>query len=242
MKIALFADGAVGKEIALYLLQNYLSDVSLIITVDDNVISEIAKKYKIKTFIFSAIEGAPESVAADVELGILAWWPFIIKSPLLGWPKSGYINTHPSMLPYNRGKHANFWALVEKVPFGVTLHRVDSTIDTGAIVAQMQIPYDWTDDGESLYKKGQSSIAKLFQLAYPKIRVGCFESKEQNSAVGTFHNSSEIEMASEIKLEKTYKAENLLNLLRAKTFNGYAGCWFTDGGDKYEISVKITRI
>src|SRR5205807_7477144 len=39
------------------------------------------------------------------ELGFLAWWPEIIRDPLLTLPRRGWINFHPSYLPFNRGKY-----------------------------------------------------------------------------------------------------------------------------------------
>jgi methionyl-tRNA formyltransferase len=242
MKTILFADGDVGKSIAHYLLESYLCDISMIVTMEENSISELAKQYEVKTRIFEKTESLVDNIDINIDLGILAWWPKIIKSPLLEKPRLGFINTHPSLLPFNRGKHYNFWALVEQVPFGVTIHRVDSSVDTGEIVAQKDIPYDWTDDGESLYKKAQSSMINLFQSTYPKLRSGNIESIAQSEEIGSFHHSSELELASEVKLDNPYKARDLINLLRARTFTGHPGCWFIDGSDKYEISISIRKV
>lgn len=242
MKTILFADGDAGKAISHYLLENYLCDLSMIVTIAENDISALANRHEVKTCIFEGTEIFAEDIDPNVELGILAWWPKIIKPPLLEKPKLGFINTHPSLLPFNRGKHYNFWALVEQAPFGVTLHRVDASIDTGAIVAQQKIPYDWTDDGESLYKKAQSSMIDLFQSTYPKLRSGYIESIAQSHDIGSFHYSSELELASEIKLEDAYNARDMLNLLRARTFTNHPGCWFIDSGEKYEITINIKKV
>ena len=60
---------------------------------------------------------------------------------------------------------------MEKVPFGVTLHFIDSGIDTGDIVFQKSIPYDWCDTGETLYKKAQAEMINLFIEKYHLIRI-----------------------------------------------------------------------
>jgi len=117
---------------------------------------------------------------------LLIWWPFIIKSPLLEFPKNGFLNTHPSLLPNNKGKNPNFWSIVEGRPFGVTLHKIDSGIDTGPIIEQKEIQYDWTDTGGSLYKKALSEMIELFKATYPKIRLQISNVKHQ-SGDGSFH-------------------------------------------------------
>jgi methionyl-tRNA formyltransferase len=242
MKILLFADGAVGERITRYLLANYAGDLAAAITVENNEIAELCRTAGIDTLTFrstSATMAALENIPAD--LGILAWWPKIIRRPLLALPRQGFINTHPSLLPYNRGKHYNFWALVEQAPFGVTLHEVTEAVDAGRIVAQSPIPYDWTDTGESLYRKAQEAMFHLFAETYPRLRGGGIEPTEQNLAEGSFHLASELEEASRISLDKCYSARDLLNLLRARTFPGHPACWFEDGGDAYEVRVEIKR-
>jgi methionyl-tRNA formyltransferase len=176
------------------------------------------------------------------ELGVLAWWPKIVKEPLLNLPENGFINFHPSFLPYNRGKHYNFWALVEQCPFGVSLHKVDAGIDTGDIVSQRSIDYNWEDNGETLYKKAQTEIVELFKLTYPSLRKGEIVCKTQDLTKGSFRLSSEIDKASEIKIDATYSARELFNLIRARTFTGHPSCWFEDNnGEKYEVRIQIKR-
>ena len=123
MKLVLFADGYVGHEIAKFIIDNYSDDILMLVSVNKNSIYYYAKNKNIPVCDYSE-ENKLLSVL-ECDLGILAWWPRLIKEPLLSMPKNGYINTHPSLLPFNRGKHYNFWALVEQVPFGVSLHFID---------------------------------------------------------------------------------------------------------------------
>ena len=175
------------------------------------------------------------------DLGLLAWWPRIIKAPLLSLARHGFINTHPSLLPYNRGKHYNFWAIVEQAPFGVSLHMVDEGVDSGDIVAQLPVPYNWEDTGASLYAKAQVAMIELFKSAYPRLRTLAFDRRPQNAAEGSFHRASELEGASTIQLDRMYRARDLLNLLRARTFPGHPGCRFHDSDVEYEARITIER-
>ena len=242
MRLVLLADGAVGAKIARFLIKSHPDDLALIVTTQINDIHREAEGNGIPVCVFDSEKNVLDRLDGDADLGVLAWWPKLLKCPLLDAPRLGFVNTHPSLLPHNRGKHYNFWALVEQAPFGVTLHRVDSGIDTGDVVAQATIDYDWCDTGETLYKKAQTAMLELFCKTYPVLRTGQYESKPQNADGGSFHRASELESASKIDLDVRYQARDLLNLLRARTFEGHPGCWFEEAGNRYQISLTIRKV
>lgn len=242
MKLVLLADGDVGLGITNYLLASYRQDLLLVITTEQNDIYRAAESEGVPVQVFESVPQVMGCLQGGCDLGVLAWWPKIVKSPLLDLPVHGFVNTHPSLLPYNRGKHYNFWALVEQAPFGVSLHKVDASVDTGAIIAQRPIPYDWCDNGGTLYAKAQAATLDLFKRTYPVLRTGNFASTPQDLGAGSFHHSSEIEKASRIDLDRTYSGRDLLNLLRARTFEGHPACWFEDAGIPYEISINVRKI
>lgn len=242
MKLALLADGSVGAKFARFLLDKYPDDLSLIVTTQINDIYREAVAKGIRACNFETEEKVLEQIESGVDLGILAWWPYILKTPLLEAPRMGFVNTHPSLLPHNRGKHYNFWALVEQAPFGVSLHEVDAGVDSGAIISQLLIDYGWCDTGETLYYKAQAAMLQLLTEIYPALRKGQITSTPQDGETGSFHRASELESASKIDLDKNYLARELLNLLRARTFEGHPGCWFDDGGSRYEIAITIRKV
>lgn len=242
MKLILFADSKVGLEVLNYLLSDFKEDLHSVVTVEENQIYRQAKLSGLCVKVFDKDYNHNEFYNMNFELGVLAWWPHVIKDPLLSLPKSGFLNFHPSFLPYNRGKHYNFWALVEQCPFGVTLHKVDAGIDTGKIVSQRAISYSWEDNGESLYLKAQIEIVELFKSTYPNLRKGSVITQTQDLSKGSFHLSSEIDAASRIEIDATYAARELLNLIRARTYTGYPSCWFEEvDGKKYEVRIQIKR-
>lgn len=240
MKIALFADGYVGSKIADFLINNFPEDLAMVVCIEKNNIYHHAKIKNIPVCDYTEDKNILNKLICD--LGILAWWPNIMKEPLLSLPKDGYINTHPSLLPYNRGKHYNFWALVEQAPFGVTLHFIDAGIDTGDIIFQAPIEYDWCDTGQTLYIKAQNAMIGLFIENYHFIRAQKYTKKTQDIKSGSYHHSSELNEICEIKLDDKYQARHFLNLLRARTFEGYPGCYFMENGIRYEISLTIKKV
>lgn len=68
------------------------------------------------------------------------FWPRRIPATVLGMAPRGAFGVHPSLLPRWRGPDPYFWALRRGDRWtGVTLHRLASKYDTGAIVAQHRV-------------------------------------------------------------------------------------------------------
>lgn len=245
MKIILLADGRVGLGITKWLIEKYREDIGLIVTMGENEIAAVARVASLPFTTFESSQALLDfsgKHGLEFDLGILAWWPKLIKPPLLTMPKCGFVNTHPSLLPHGRGKHYNFWTIVEEAPFGVSLHMVDEKVDNGDIVAQSMIPYSWEDTGASLYDKALEATERLFRETYPDLRGLEFSRQPQDVPQGSFHLAAEIDAASVIGLDKQYTARHLLNLLRARTFPGFPACVFTsDDGDIFEVRVDIRR-
>ncbi|MDQ8021345.1 MAG: formyltransferase family protein [Moraxellaceae bacterium] len=243
MKTLLMCDALVGSAIAEWLLLNYPADLGAIVTTSENDTSRAARKKNVPTFVFESEEQLTEDLSglAAFDIGLLAWWPKLVSPSILALSNGGFLNTHPSLLPHNRGKHYNFWALVEQVPFGVSLHFVDAGIDSGDIVAQRVIPYGWEDTGETLYGKAARAMIELFKSAYPDIRSGQISRTPQDLTQGSLHYAKDINPASVIDLDQTYTARALLNLLRARTFAGHPACSFEEDGQVYEVRVNIER-
>ena len=243
MKLLLCADRKVGFEIAYFLLNQYAQDLALVVTIEENEIFHAAQAAGVPAQVFVSNEKLVACLqGVQVDLGILAWWPMLISTPVLELPKQGFINTHPSLLPHNRGRHYNFWAIVEESPFGVSLHCVDAGVDSGDVVMQAKIEYDWCDNGGSLYQKAQDAMVKLFRETYPKLREAEIPRRPQDLSVGSFHKAWELEPASRIDLEANYRGREILNRLRARTFQGHPSCWFEEDGHRYEVRVEIRRI
>jgi methionyl-tRNA formyltransferase len=178
----------------------------------------------------------------EPELGILAWWPNLVKGRLLSLPTKGWLNFHPSYLPFNRGKHPNFWALVDDTPCGVSLHFIDSGVDSGDVVARRRLETTWEDTGETVYRKSRDLIVELFKEEFDRIRSGALPRVKQDLAEGTSHRAKEIEEASRIDLDGCYSARKLLNILRARTFPPHPAAYFVDNGKRYSVQVTIREM
>jgi len=248
-RIGICADGYVGSKTVAFLFEHYPDDIQWVICNNEQsqILSSLKKNNFDTTKVFFYNQLTEESVLnqlinSRVNYILLAWWPHIIKEPLLSTPKIGVLNFHPSMLPYNRGKHYNFWTIVEDTPFGVSIHFVDETVDSGDVIFQKEIIKSWLDTGETLYNRAQEAMLELFIEKYSEIRKGNYNRKQQNLTLGTFHLARELDQASKILLDKTYNAKELINIIRARTFVPNPAAWFEQDGVRYEIRIKINKI
>ena len=174
-------------------------------------------------------------------IGLLAWWPYILKGRILSIPKMGWLNFHPSFLPFNKGKHPNFWCLVDETQSGVSLQFIDEGIDTGDVLARKKILMNWEDTGKTIYEKSRLAIIDLFQEQFQIIKQNPNRVK-QNPKEGSTHKSSEIDEICKINLDERYTARKLLNIIRGKMFPPHPLAYFIDNGIKYSVEIKIKEI
>lgn len=249
MKIGICAyDCEVGISSLEFLLKEYPSHVVFLCTIkkDSRIASYVMENHRdimVITYEEMKSENRIDLLKAlHLDYIILAWWPYILPSNIIEIPLKGVLNLHPGYLPYNAGKHTNFWSIVEDVPFGVTMHFVDEGIDSGDIVFQKRIEKTWEDTGKTLYEKEICASIELFRESYPKLLIEDFVRKKQDMEKRRFHYEKDMFEKTEIHLDDIYKAKDLLNLLRAKEFQPHKGCTFEYEGRVYEIHISINQI
>lgn len=90
--------------------------------------------------------GHPEVVSwlSEMSLDIVcvACWNRIVPPRVLGIPRQGFLNVHPSLLPAFRGPFPLFWQFrAGEVSTGVTVHWMDAGLDTGDIAGQRGVQF-----------------------------------------------------------------------------------------------------
>jgi methionyl-tRNA formyltransferase len=74
------------------------------------------------------------------DIAVVACYPFRLPPPILALPSEGFLNLHPSLLPELRGPYPLFWTFrLGKQQTGLTVHYMDSDLDSGDIVLQKKI-------------------------------------------------------------------------------------------------------
>lgn len=126
----------------------------------------------VNLFSFASMKGIPyyevddinspaaENLLHDLKPDfMLSSWPKIIEKRILVIPNGYVIGTHPTCLPYNRGRHPLHWLIA--MGFSQThlsFFRVDEGIDTGNILLQIPIQIEKEEPIGSLVAKVEAAF------------------------------------------------------------------------------------
>lgn len=251
MRLVVFCNNWVGWQILRFLIDEGETVVGVVIHSKERsrYRDEILKECKRLRDVW-IIEGTrlrdKETVTAlqnlRPDVGVSAYFGYIIPPSILSIFPQGVINLHPGLLPYNRGAYPNVWSIVDETPAGVTLHYVDEGIDTGDILAQVEEEVLPTDTGETLYHRLERAALSLFRKSWPQFKQSQLKPIPQSPDVGTYHRRVDVKTIDRIDLDKEYRAKDLINILRARTFPPHPGAYFEVGGKRVYIRVTLEEV
>jgi len=134
-----------------------------------------------------AISHQLSEVSKNFDLAILVAFGQIIPKEILEFPKYGFINVHPSLLPKYRGPSPIQSAILEgDSKTGVTIIKLDQEVDHGPILSQREIEIEKEDTHELLIEKLGLIGSNLLLVTLPDYLSGKTKPKEQNHKDATF--------------------------------------------------------
>jgi len=137
----------------------------------------------------------------------------LLGEAILNSARIGAFNLHGSLLPAYRGRAPLNWVLVNgETQTGVTLHRMISRADAGAIIAQQAVEIADADDALSLHRKLTESAKHLLEGALPTLKSGTFSETAQDESKASYVGRRTPEDG---RLEWEKPAQTLHNLVRA---------------------------
>jgi methionyl-tRNA formyltransferase len=175
------------------------------------------------------------SLGLDYIFGI--HFPYIIPAEILAIPKIGVVNLHPAFLPYNKGWHTPSWAIIERCPYGATLHFMEEALDEGDIIHQKKIDVYPIDTANSLYKRVLKLEEEVFYESFDSLtRLKPNRIKQLDK--GTSRQKKELKALREINMSENSNAIDLINKIRALTTNDEKEAAYFIVDDK-KIGVQI---
>lgn len=141
---------------------------------------DVAVQHDIQTIIVTA-DNVWSLIPENTDLLILAGWLKLLTIPI-EW-QGRVLNIHPSLLPKYGGKGFYGMKVHQAVinsgdkETGCTVHIVDNSYDTGAIIAQKEIIITWFDSPLSIQKRVQTLEKEL----YPKVIDSYLKKLRENS-------------------------------------------------------------
>ncbi len=133
----------------------------------------------------------------NIEFIISYRYTKIIKAEVIKAFNNKIINLHPSLLPYNRGRHPNLWSFIDNTPKGVTIHYIDEGVDTGDIIAQKELEFEDSETLSSSYWKGLRALEDLFMEEWSNIKSGNITRIKQ-AGEGSFHLGKDLDSVSHL--------------------------------------------
>ena len=115
----------------------------------------------------------------------------IIHQSFLDQSPAPVVNLHMSLLPLNRGAHPLFWSLFNHERIGVTIHEIDSGLDTGPIVAQKEIDVDFSGTFRDAHHRAKQSLEDLLLEKLDSLLTGQYSTVPQ-AGPSSFHKASEL--------------------------------------------------
>lgn len=179
-RLAVFVSGSgTNFEALANACENGTIDAKIVLMVCDKKKAyalERAKNHKVPTLLlslktFESKDAYEEAIVKrleeeKVDLILLAGYMKICGHVLLDKYEGKIINIHPALLPAFKGAHGILDAYNYGVKvFGVTIHYVDSGMDSGRIIAQRAFDYV---EGESL-EEVEARIHKIEHELYPSV-------------------------------------------------------------------------
>lgn len=139
--------------------------------------------------------------------------------------RRGCYNFHPGILPFYKGAGAYSWVIINgEKETGVTLHEIDPDIDNGSVIEIGRFPIEGWDTAETLFKKAEDEIMRLFKKWFKRLLLQDYVSIPQTEK-GTIYYRKDL-----------LRAKDLTRYARAFTFKGKDNCFYRDrNGQKIEL-------
>lgn len=112
-------------------------------------------------------------------------WSNLIKKAVLEISPLGVIGYHPTLLPYNKGRHPLIWAKalgLEKS--GSTFFFMDEGADTGDILSQKEFVINFEDDANVLYNKLIDNALIQIEEFHSMLQTGSYTRIKQDTTKG----------------------------------------------------------
>ena len=195
-------------------------------------IKQIALKYKLPFFQPEKIaEITLEISKLKPDLIVLAAYGKIIPKDILGIPKFGCLNLHPSLLPKYRGPSPIQTAILNGEPeTGITIMLMDEIIDHGPIIGQKNMAIASDENYQTLEKKLSQLAANFLIEILPQYLQNKIKPQPQNEGRTSY---TKILTRQDGQIDWQQSAQVIARKIRA--FYPWPGAWTDFNGKRIKI-------
>lgn len=150
------------------------------------------------------------------------------------------INVHPGYNPYNRGWYPQVFSIINGLPVGVTIHKMDYEVDHGPIIYQGKIQIQERDTSLDAYRKIIALAKKLLDKYLVNLVFGEYQACSPIHE-GNYNSINDFKKLCNIELDHIGTMQEHINTLRALSHGQFKNAYFIDNnGIKNYIQVIIT--
>lgn len=154
-------------------------------------------------------------------------------------PDLGAINCHAGKLPFYRGRNILNWALInDEKEFGITVHYIDSGIDTGDIILQKTYEITDRDDYKTLLEKAYEGCSDILYQAIKLIQAGNAPRVRQDDICKAGLYCGMRDENDEL-IDWNQNSRDIFNFVRAVTYPGPCASSFINGKKVLIVSCEI---
>lgn len=151
--------------------------------------------------------------ALDADAFVVVAFGRLLPEPVLAIPRLGVLNVHPSLLPLYRGPSPVQQAILDgAAKTGVSVMLLDEGMDTGPVLAQVEVPLEGTETGGSLTSGLFETGAGLLVETLDRHARGEITPQQQDSSRATVTSLLE---RSDGEINWAEPAEHIARMVRA---------------------------
>lgn len=148
------------------------------------------------------------------------------------------INVHPGLNPFNRGWFPQVFSILNGLPCGVTIHKMDAELDHGPILWQEEVPLLASDTSKDIYDRILKKELELLENHLGDLLAGNY-SLTPMPHEGNINYKADFDALCRIDRDEPATYGAVIDRLRALTHAPYENAYFIDDDGK-KVYVGIT--
>ena len=151
------------------------------------------------------------------------------------------INVHPGLNPFNRGWFPQVFSILNGLPCGVTIHKMDAELDHGPILWQEEVPLFASDTSKDVYDRILKKELELLENHLGDLLAGNF-SLTPMPHEGNINYKADFDALCRIDRDEPATYGAVIDRLRALTHAPYENAYFIDDdGKKVYVGIILRK-
>ena len=151
------------------------------------------------------------------------------------------INVHPGYNPYNRGWFPQVFGIMNHLPIGVTIHKMDTELDHGPILWQKRLELRGDDTSKEIYERILATEMELMEEHLEDLLTGNYTLTPM-AEEGNLNTKQDFDALREIQMDKSATYGEVIDFLRAMTHAPYNNAYYLDkDGKKVFVRIELEK-